>query len=134
MRIFCSYAFTGESASAVTKRMRRIVDTLTDQGHGVYCQLFDPSYPEMTNVSQWVNGALYVMNDYEVVLVINTSERRSEGMLIEFGAALARGKKIIYAQHESSVGMTYVPELADTAFVWSDENELIKKIIDAVTE
>jgi hypothetical protein len=29
MNIFCSYAFTGEDAEAVTKRMRLIVDTLS---------------------------------------------------------------------------------------------------------
>jgi hypothetical protein len=52
MKLFCSYAYTGESVDAITSRMQLVVATLRKSGHEPYCPLFDA-----------VNTKLYTNSD-----------------------------------------------------------------------
>lgn len=128
MRIFISYAFSGEDERSVVERLRRVVDAIGDTGHEVYCFHFDPERREDMTEAQCIRLALEKMNGYDTVFVLGTSERRSEGMLIEVGAAMAKNLSIVYAQHESSLGKTYLPTLAAATFSWTSERDLIEKI------
>lgn len=123
-KIFCSFAYTGEDQKVVEARMKRLVATLEEDGHDVYCQLFDEDTAEFTEPKQFLERTLAVLADYDTVLVIMTSPRRSEGQLIEIGAALVLHKRLVVAQHESSVGVTYVPTLAEASATWKDDDEL----------
>jgi len=127
MKIFLSYAFTGEDLETVETRLVSVRDALVGLGHDVYCFHFDSARRDDMTEAECIARALERMNEYDAVLVLNTSERRSEGMLVEVGAALARSKKLIYAQHASSVGTSYAPSLADYTFIWHDEDELLTK-------
>lgn len=113
MRIFCSFAYTGEDQAAVEERMGCIVAELEAHGHEVYCNIFDDGIVGFTEPKEFLNRALSVLPEYDIVFVIMTSPRRSEGLLIEVGAALALGKRLIVAEHESVAGGSYVPTLAE---------------------
>ena len=41
-------------------------------------------------------------------------------------------KKIIIAQHKTSVGKTYLPDVADETFVWSSEVELLNSVRESI--
>ena len=112
-KIFCSYAFTGEDKLKVEARMRRVVDLLEGCGHEVYCNLFDGATESYGSPRQFLRRAIDQMNECDKILVIQTSPRRSEGMLIEIGAAIARNKSILLAQHQSAAGKSYLPETTD---------------------
>lgn len=129
MKIFLSYAFTGEDKETVERRMRRIVDAFVKKGHTAYCNMFDEETKVFLTPREFVFDAVKKLRDYDTVIVINTSERRSEGVLIEVGAALALDKRIVVAQHKSSVNTTYLPELSETTFIWEDEDELVDKLL-----
>lgn len=111
---------------ALAARLRRVTDVLQQQGHRVYCYQFqkqiDPTPAEA------LEAAIRELKACDAVLVIKSSERRSEGQLIEVGAALALGKRLIVAEHQSAVGTTYLPDLTKTSFVWSDEDSLLTGI------
>lgn len=124
MKIFCSFAQTGEDDAVVLRRITRVVDVLKSQGHEVYCILFDDSRDAASPNGDLLKHALGRINTYDIVLAILTSDRRSEGMLMEIGAALAYDKPIYLLQHESAVGKTYLSEIADKTIVWHDELEL----------
>ena len=66
------------------------------------------------------------------ILVIQTSPRRSEGMLIEIGVAMARDKSILLAQHQSAAGKSYLPDLARRTQTWHSESELDTTIITLI--
>lgn len=128
MKIFISYAFTGEDVSAVESRLAAVRDMLLAGNHEVYCFHFDVERTDDMSEAECIRCALKKMVDYDTLIVIATSERRSEGMLIEVGAALARGKQVIYAQHESAIGKTYLPDLASRSFVWSTDDQLMTEL------
>ncbi len=125
MKVFCSYAYTGEEVAVVAARMKRVVDALLSQKLGAYCIEFDAGAKLFTEPHQYVERALRQMRDCDVVYVVMTSRRRSEGMLMEIGAALVLKKPIVLALHESAEGKTYVSEFADVMKTWKTEDDLI---------
>ena len=131
-KIFCSYAFTGEDKLKVETRMRRVVDLLEGCGHEVYCNLFDGATESYGNPRQFLRRAIDQMNECDKILAIQTSPRRSEGMLIEIGVAIARNKSILLAQHQSATGKSYLPDLAKRTRTWQNESELDATIVNLI--
>ncbi len=131
-KIFCSYAFTGEDKLKVEARMRRVVDLLEGCGHEVYCNLFDGATESYGSPRQFLRRAIDQMNECDKILVIQTSPRRSEGMLIEIGVAMARDKSILLAQHQSAASKSYLPDLARRTQTWHSESELDAAIITLI--
>ena len=131
-KIFCSYAFTGEDKLKVEARMRRVVDLLEGCGHEVYCNLFDGATESYGSPRQFLRRTINQMNECDKILAIQTSPRRSEGMLIEIGAAIARDKSILLAQHQSATGKSYLPDLAKRTQTWHSESELDTVIITLI--
>lgn len=131
-KIFCSYAFTGEDKLKVEARMRRVVDLLEGYGHEVYCNLFDGATESYGSPRQFLRRAIDQMNECDKILAIQTSPRRSEGMLIEIGVAIARDKSILLAQHQSATGRSYLPDLAKQTQTWQNESELDTAIITLI--
>lgn len=127
-KVFCSYAHTGEDAMDVERRMKLVVETFSSVGVNAYCNLYDPEVSDFTVAKQYIDHALNVIKKMDVLFVIMTSERRSEGMLIEIGAAYSVGKPLILARHISANGKTYLDTLATQTFDWETEEELIAGI------
>ena len=128
MKIFISYAFTGESEPAVVARLTAVRSTLEKAGHQVYCFHFDPVRTTVMSEAECIAIALDKMVGNDVVLALGVSERRSEGMLLEIGASLVRNISVVYAQNVSAVGTSYLPSLANYTFVWRNENELLQRL------
>jgi hypothetical protein len=128
VKIFISYAFTGESEPAVAARLTAVQSTLEKAGHQAYCFHFDPVRTPDMSEAECIAIALDKMVGNDVVLALGVSERRSEGMLLEIGASLVRNMPVVYAQNVSAVGTSYLPSLADYTFVWCDENELLQRL------
>ncbi len=132
MKVFVNYAFTGEDETTLAARLRSVKDVLDKLHIDSYINMFSPDYSDLVEQNapsgEYIRSALPNLQASDMVLVLNTSPRRSEGMLMEVGAALAWGKKIILAQHVSSTGKTYLPTLADETLVWRSDEELLQEI------
>ena len=132
MKFFISYAFTGEDEAKLRARLQNIKALFTDAHVDCYINIYDQQYQSLVDKQadggEYLRLALKNMERCNTVLVVNTSERRSEGILMEVGAAMALGKKIVLAQHQSSVGKTYLPTVVNSTFVWNEEAELLTKI------
>lgn len=128
MKLFCSFAQTGEDDVMVRRRMERVVATLERDGHEVYCILFDEKRQTLAQNGDLLQHALAHICEYDAILAIVTSPRRSEGMLMELGAAPALDKPIYLLQHVSAEGTSYLPEIAKKFHTWSSEDDLINAI------
>ena len=124
MNIFCAYAFTGEDLSAVTERMKLVVDTLNGSGHDTYCNLFDPVVDDIkmrgNDIKEIFARAFEVISTKEAVVAIVTSPNKSVGQIMEIGVAMSQGKPVFVLEHSSAVGSTYLPKLATASYEWSD--------------
>lgn len=131
MKLFCSYAYTGEDIKVVTKRMRMVVDTLKENGHEVYCPLFDEviaPFQETNDVKSVFKHAFEGIRRQEAVVAVISSERRSEGQLMEIGAALSQNKPVYLMQHDSAVATSYLPKLVNETYVWKTNADLKSRL------
>lgn len=128
MRIFLSHAYTNEDHAIVRTRMKKIVDLFAKQGVEAYCDLFDPRCDILTTPKQFIESAIEEIRQSDKVLVLMTSPHRSEGMLIEVGAALTLKKPIVLMQQVRSVESTYLDELVQQTLIWNDEEALFKQL------
>lgn len=128
MKVFVSYAFTGEDADLLRQRLDKLRDLFTELSIDYYINMFSDEWHGMMDRQatggEFLNLALNNMRDCDAVLILNTSERRSEGVLMEVGAAVATGKHTVLAQHQSSVGKTYLPSVVDETLVWESDDDL----------
>jgi nucleoside 2-deoxyribosyltransferase len=134
MKYFVSYANTDEDITEVAARMQKIVDALSSQNQEIYCDLFDEELleaqtAEKKDFKKIMESDFKRLLNYDSILAILTSPRRSIGQLMELGAAYSQKIPIILLEHTSASGhYSYLPELASEHHVWQDDEELIRLI------
>lgn len=131
MKLFCAYAFTGEDIDEVTRLMQLVVDSLSAEGHDVYCERFDQVATDMGDrgdMKALFARVFNILTEKEAVVVIVTSPPRSVGQLMEIGVALNLKKPIYLFEHASAKGSSYLSSLADKSFVWSTDKELSRQL------
>lgn len=108
--------------------MRLVVDTLIAAGHDAYCPVFDSHQIELVERDDIKAVLLYDLENIrsrDGVVVVVASPRKSEGQLMEVGAALAAGRPIYLFWHTSADGNTsHLPKIATKVFRWQTESEL----------
>jgi nucleoside 2-deoxyribosyltransferase len=128
MRLFCSNAFTGEDVDLVTKRMRKVVDTLNKSGHKAYCPIFDPHKIELQERNETAAIFEYAFDNVsksDGMVAIISSGRKSEGQLMEIGAALALHQPVYAFIHTSAKDMpSHLKKLATKSFIWTSQEDL----------
>lgn len=129
-KVFLSYAWTGEDQVVITERMRMITSALKEAGVSYYFNKDDEKTAAFTSPGEFVRDAIRELEQCTMILVIKSTERRSEGQLMEIGAALAWEKKVVMLQHVSTVGATYLddPDLSGQLMLWSSEDELLRRL------
>ncbi len=98
-------------------------------GVDAYCTFFeeDEFQHKSLRAYQIMDHAFSIIDDSDLLFVIQTSESKSEGMLMEVGYCRAKNIPIIVATQQQ-VGATYVPDMGTVAFRWDDLNDLRTKI------
>jgi nucleoside 2-deoxyribosyltransferase len=113
--------------------VRRLLET----AHGVLNELgveaeslaldFAPTSAERSAPRAAMLTAFAMIDTADGLLVLQASPRRSEGMLMEVGYAIARGKQVIVAAH-SSAKPSYLPDMADIQLRWSTLDDLAEAL------
>lgn len=134
MKFFISYRFTGEKPADIDALLRPVRDTLVALHHEVYVNYYDTELPPETDGTydtykpkDYLYHALEKMAGSDVVLVLLQSAKKSEGMLIEVGFALAKGIPVVVAA-KKGVEDSYLPTVGSATFVWSEIEDLLKTI------
>ncbi len=96
----------------------------------MYCNFFDEDLPIRSKnfkPHEFVTDAFKTIDTIDMQLVIINSEIKSEGMILEMGYAIAKGKKIIVAIQEG-IENTYLPGIAHEVIIFNSIEDLTKKI------
>ena len=115
MKYFISYAWTGEDQKVVTQRMATVRDLLNKHNVAHYINLFDERTKSFTHPGEFVQDAM---------IVVKSSARKSEGQLMEIGAALYEKKPVSLLLHESAADQTYIDDslISDMVVSWNESN------------
>lgn len=107
--------------------MQLVVDALESGGHEVYCPLFDArkiALQRKGDTKAIFDYAFEKLAKQEALVAIVASERKSEGQLMEIGAALSHNQPVYVFQHTSGASTSHLPKLAAETWVWRNNEEL----------
>lgn len=134
MKLFCSNAFTGEDFNVISGRMKLVVDTLNEAGHEAYCPIFDPHKVKLQsygNTKEIFEYAFDNLRSCDGMVAVVTSDRKSEGQLMEIGALLSDKKPLFLFLHTSAADIpSHLTKLATKTFIWESEEELRQALAD----
>ncbi|MCK9351923.1 MAG: nucleoside 2-deoxyribosyltransferase [Candidatus Paceibacterota bacterium] len=128
-KIFLSHRFTGEDLIELTETLGKITAVLRAKGHEVYCSVEDELWfreHKRTN-REIMEHALRKLDDSDVVLAFIRSPEKSEGMLLEIGYAVAKGKPFILALKQGLKTMA-IAEMADPLIEFESSEDLCGKL------
>lgn len=128
MKTVISYRYNGEIIKDLEVLLINVCGAFKFAGIDPYCVYFE-HYKNSRDRSpaEMMQLAFSHIDNSDFLFVIQASEARSEGMLIEIGYAIARGIKVIIAT-KKGVNNTYLPSMGDYAFKYVDTQDLIQRI------
>lgn len=127
MKAFIAYRSTGEDPQAVKPVLVAIRQAFKSRGVDIYSTFFDGTIKRSLGDHQIMEHAFGVIDSADFLFVVQTSDNKSEGMLIEIGYCLAKKIPVIVATKDT-VTKTYVPSLGSQSFKWSTTEDLAKAI------
>lgn len=129
MKVFIAYRSSGEDPKTVEPVLIAIKEAFKGRGTEVYCTFFDDYIKTSLGTRQIMEHAFGIIDSADFLFVVQTSDNKSEGMLIEVGYCLAKKIPIIVATKDA-VTKTHVPAMASQSFKWSSVEDLGKAITD----
>lgn len=129
MKAFIAYRHTGEEEATLSALLGAVRDALVAVGVEVYCTFFEESEFQDKQMSprEIMDHAFKIIEGSDLLFIVQASQEKSEGMLMEVGFARAKGIKVIVAT-KSGIDNSYLPSMGDVNFAWTDYEELALKI------
>lgn len=127
---FISYRFTGETLADLEALLQPIQQSLRSRAIEPYCSLFDPELahrPDELTPSDYLTKAFEKIDSSQLLFALVTSDRVSEGMLLEIGYGEAKRIPLVVAIKEG-VSSTYLPRLAAKIITWTTPDDLLEKL------
>ncbi len=126
-KIFIGQAVTGHNVAALQNEMEKIYSVLKQKGFSVYSTLEEEGKNIFKKAGDWVIHGFKQIDSHDIFLVIVRTEHKSEGLLMEIGYALSKGKKIILAINEN-VKNTYLRDFTNYVIEWKNLEDLLNKL------
>jgi len=128
MKAVISYRYNGEVIKDLEALLISVCNALKTIGVDPYCVYFEHFNKECDKTpAEMMQMAFSYIDKSDFLFVIQTSEARSEGMLMEIGYAIAKGTKVVVAT-KLGVENTYLPSMADYSISYLDINDLVRLI------
>lgn len=127
--IFLSYRFTGEDINELTETLGKILSALRSVGHTIYCSIEDEKWFRENNRTnkETLKHALERLDKSDIILAFVKSDQKSEGMLVEIGYMLAKGKPFALALRRGTK-TTFLAELAEPLIEFDSIDDLCDKL------
>lgn len=128
--VFLSFAFTGQDQAVIEKRMEGIYKALQNAGIKAYCNLYDDNCKDFTLPGEYICAAIEELKGRTKLVAIVASDHRSQGQLMEIGAAIALGLPVITFMNESAKGTGYIedPRISQVTSFWRTDVELLNLV------
>ncbi len=114
--------------------MKNIYKILVDGGIKTYCNLYDDNCKNFTLPGEFVCTAIDELKECTKLVAIVASDHRSQGQLMEIGAAIALGMPVMTLMNVSAKGTGYIedPHISSESQFWHDDEELLQIVADSI--
>lgn len=126
-KIFLGQAVTGCDFDNLKKESLEIVDLFKEKDIECYCTLCEGKEFQSNSKKEIFEHAFKIVDESDIFLAVLRNENKSEGLLMEVGYCIAKGKKVIVAIHKD-VKKTYLPALFDDNIIFEDFEDLKNKL------
>ena len=128
MKVFLSYKFTNEHIDELRKMINSISKTLRLLGHDVYNSLEDEQRFRKEGItnSEIMQHTFNQIDKSDLLIAFINSSDKSEGMLLEIGYAIAKGKKFVLAI-KNGISTTSIEQMAASTIKFDYFDELLNK-------
>lgn len=129
LRAFVAYRHTGEDPAELQPLLEAVCAALAEKDVQASCNFFSEErfQSESLGPRAIMEHAFAQLDGHNILFAVLTSSNKSEGMLMEVGYCWGRSKIVIVAAKAGVTG-TYLPNMADYAFVWQDVEDLRRQI------
>jgi len=129
MKTFIAYRHTGETDEALHKLLLPVREALAQKGVEAYCTFFheDEFTDDKLTPQDIMAHAFGIIDDIDFLFVVQASEQRSEGMLMEVGYCVAKEIPIIVSVRDT-ITNSYLPDMADVTMRWQNVPDLCRQI------
>lgn len=124
MKIYVAFRFTGEDPAVLDKELGIIGEILKESGHEVFCSFWQEKYYQDNNFGnkEIINYSLAQLDASDMLVAYIKSNEKSEGMLLEIGYAVGKGKRVIVLIKEG-VKTNFVTHLASEVIHYEEFSE-----------
>lgn len=128
--VFLSFAYTGQDQAVIEQRMKKLYDMFTRVGIKTYCNLYDDNCKEFTLPGEFVCAAIEELKSCTKLVAIVASDHRSQGQLMEIGAAIALNLPVVTLMNESAKGSGYIedPHISLETYYWHTDDQLLQSV------
>lgn len=129
MKALVSYRSTGADMVELEALLVVVCEGLMARGVDPYCIFFEKARRALKQLApeEMMQTAFERIDSADFLFVVQASEARSEGMLMEVGYAVARNVPVVVATH-SDVQATYLPQMAHETLDYTTLQDLKRKI------
>ncbi len=130
MKIFLSYRFTGEDPAELKESLGKILATLrVGNKHEVYCSFEDELWFREKNRTnkEIMEHAFQKLDNSDLLLAYIKSDEKSEGMLVEIGYVVGKGKPFALAL-KRGVKTTSIQQMANPLIEFDTLDDLCEKL------
>jgi hypothetical protein len=129
MEAFVAYRHTGESEEVLADLLGKVCEALASAGVDAYCTFFDENnfQTKQMNARQIMDHAFETIQSKDLLFVVQATDAKSEGMLMEVGWCIRDRKPIVVAT-KNGVENTYLPDMADMTITYDNNDDLVHQI------
>ena len=127
MKIFIGQRVTGEDLEKLKKFSIKISKILEGNGHSVYCDVINKGV-ESKSPREQMDKAFREIDNSDAFLGIIKSNKKSEGMILEVGYVIAKGKRLILAVKSKIKNSTYLNEMTSEVITFDTNGDLLNKL------
>ncbi len=129
MKAFIAYRSSGEDPGVLEPLLTAVRDALSKKGIDAYCTFFNEQAFKDKSLTprQILKHAFKVIDGSDFLFVLQSSDNKSGGMLIEIGYTLAKGIPIAAAV-KNNLEFRLIANIADANLAWTDSASLVQTI------
>lgn len=130
MKLYIAYRFFGRDKDELKDSLSRISKVLTDIGHEtfIFCR-DEQNWGEKNMLPEEILAKAFKhISECDGILALQSSQEKSEGLLLEVGYAKGLGKRIIVAVKED-IPATFLRCITDKVINYNSDEELLKYLM-----
>ena len=130
MKTLVSFRYSNEDIKSLEPVLSTVINSLEEKGIDAYCTFFHKDLNNsLLTPKDWMRHAFSIINNVDFLFVVQHSNNKSEGMLMEVGYSLAKHIPIVVAARHGIVD-SYLSEMTEHNMQWKSLDDLNKNLSD----